>query len=111
VKSWENYIAELYDRPNGPETLQVESTQTKKALVFCKRKWEKLQKMIHLEMHSNCGEKIVSNYLHGWSTTYMKLAVVQGLHWLYDYCPNEEAKSYKMQWQSHSQHHRTYSQY
>ena len=24
LKIWENYIAELYDRPNRPETLEVE---------------------------------------------------------------------------------------
>lgn len=54
--------------------------------------------------------EMVSNYWHSWPTTYMKLAVVQRLNWIYDDCPKEEAKSYKMQRQSHSQHHRTLEQ-
>jgi len=27
LKIWENYITELYDRPNRPETLEVESEE------------------------------------------------------------------------------------
>jgi hypothetical protein len=27
LKIWENYISELYDRPNRPETLEVESEE------------------------------------------------------------------------------------
>ena len=47
-KIWENYVTELYDRPNRPETLEVDlkrkQIQTRKAHIFCKVKWKKLSR-------------------------------------------------------------------
>ena len=45
LKIWENYITELYDQPNRPETLEVEPEEEgdidKKGPIFCKVKWKK----------------------------------------------------------------------
>ena len=46
LKIWENYITELYDRPNVPETLDVKpeeevDTDEKEPYIICKVKWEK----------------------------------------------------------------------
>jgi hypothetical protein len=73
LKIWENYITELYDRPNQPETLEVKPEEEgdieDKGPIFCKVKWQKpsmkcgirrLQEMMmYLEMCSNYWEKVV----------------------------------------------------
>ena len=45
LKILENYITELYDRPNRPETVDVEPEEEvdkmRKAHIFCKVKWKK----------------------------------------------------------------------
>jgi len=46
LKMWENYVTDIYDRPNRPETLEVESeeevdTDEKGPYVF-KVRWKKL---------------------------------------------------------------------
>jgi hypothetical protein len=44
----ENYITELYHQPNWSEKLEVEprrqQMQMRKALIFCKVKWKKLER-------------------------------------------------------------------
>jgi len=46
LKIWENYVKELYDRPNRPETLEVEPEEKVdtdgKAHIFYKVRWKKL---------------------------------------------------------------------
>jgi len=46
LKIWENYVTELCDPPNRPETLEVEpekkSIQMRRALIFYKVRWKKL---------------------------------------------------------------------
>jgi len=74
LKIWENYVTELHDRPNRPQTLEVEpeeevDTDEKGPYIFCKVKWKKpsrelgirrLQEiMMYLEMCSNYWEKVV----------------------------------------------------
>ena len=73
LKIWENYVTELYDRPNRPETLEVDlkrkKIQTRKAHIFCKVKWKKLSRkwgirrlqemMMYLEMCLNYLGKLV----------------------------------------------------
>jgi hypothetical protein len=48
LKIWENYIPELYDKPNRPENLEVETGEgkdpDKKALILCKVPWNKLSR-------------------------------------------------------------------
>jgi hypothetical protein len=48
LKVWENYIVELHDRPNRPQTLEVnlkrKKMQTRWAHTFCKVKWKKLSR-------------------------------------------------------------------
>jgi hypothetical protein len=73
LQIWKNYITELYDRPNQPETLEVEpeeeidtdkkgpyilQNEIKKTIK--KMRTRRLQEMImYLEMCSNYWEKIV----------------------------------------------------
>ena len=73
LKIWENYITELYDRTNRPQTLEVESEEEvdtdEKCLYILQSEVEKssrklgirrLQKMMmYLEMCSNYWEKVV----------------------------------------------------
>ena len=44
LKIWENYIKELYDRRNRPETLDIEPEEevdtNEKGPIFCKVKWK-----------------------------------------------------------------------
>ena len=46
LKIWENYVKELYDRPNRPETLEVEPEEEvdkmRKAHILYKVRWKKL---------------------------------------------------------------------
>jgi len=75
LKIWDNYITELYNLPNQPENLEVESEEEEdkdeKPLIFGKVKWKKLptrwgirklQEMVmYLGMYSKCWEKMASD--------------------------------------------------
>jgi len=48
LKIWENYVAELYNRPNRPETLEIEPEEEVgtdgEGPYICKVKWKKLSR-------------------------------------------------------------------
>jgi len=123
LKIWENYITGLYNRPNWPGNLQVEleevhadkkgfyilQSEAKKKTLSRRWRIRRLQEMkMYLAIYSYCWEKMVSEQWYNWSTRHIKLESGWRFHWS---CNDrlKEAKSYKMQWPSHNQSHRTYT--
>ena len=115
LKIWENYITELYDRPNRPETLEVEPEEEvdtdEKGPHILQSEVEKAIKEMRnrkttgdddipgdvLRLLGEVGLKIMTKL----SNTNWRVA--PELHRSYNDCVKEEDKNYKMQRLSHNQ--------
>jgi hypothetical protein len=110
LKIWENYITELHDRPNRPETLEVKPeeevdadekgphillSEVEKALKEMRNKKATEDDEVPgdvLKLMGKGGLKIMTKLMN----TIYETRVAQGLHGSYNDCLKEEATSYKM---------------
>ena len=118
LKIWENCVTELYDRPNRPETLEVQPEEEvdtdEKGPYILQSKVEKAIKEMRnkkaignddvpgdvLMLLGEGGLKILTKLIN-WT-------VAQGLHRIYNDCLKEEDTNYKMQQPSRNRPYFTY---
>ena len=122
LKIWENYVTELYDRPNRPETLEVEpeevdtdekgpnilQSEVEKAIKEMRNKKAK-EMMMYWRCAQVTGRRWFENIDNTNQHRIRNWTAAQGLHRSYNDCPKEEDTNYKMQRTSHNQPYFTYS--
>ena len=118
LKIWENYIAELYDRPNRPETLEVELEEAadtaEKGPHILQSEVEKIIKEMKnrngtgdvLKLLGKGGLKILTKLSN---TIYNTGEWPKDFNKSFNDCVEEEDKSYKMQRLLHNQPYCSYS--
>ena len=114
LKIWESYITELYDRPNRPETLEVESEEEvgtdEKGSHILQSEVEKAIKEMRNRKTTGDDDTpgdVLKLLGRRWFENIDKAKqhwrVAPGLHRSYNDCVKEENKSYQIQRLSHNQ--------